>query len=288
MEEQKTQQTINQAKSKGLLYHYTTLDGLLGILDKKELWATGISFLNDTSEYKAGLKAVFGLMNPELCETQDESVVGKYAPFIRQPAESIFAASFSKEPTGDDLSQWRAYGGKHSGVSLGFSPQYLRKIVRHFLKGKNNSGWVRTNEGPLIKCMYYKDRNDFEHDVEIENKIAEIAAQKEESTKAHLFAQYAATLKNEKFTAEKEWRIILLLACGNAFDAVKFRRVKSLVVPYVCIPLAWDGQAIEIDRIIVGPTPHKEQARLSIEMLLKRYKVKFGEIAESRVPYRNW
>jgi len=286
MTDKREHQSTEDQATPELLYHYSTLDGLLGILDKKELWATGIPFLNDTSEYQAGLKAVFDLMNPELVATQDESVVDKYAPLIRQSAEFIFTASFSEEPTGDDLSQWRAYGGEHSGVSLGFSPQYLRKIGRHFLKDKKDSEWVGANEDPLIKCKYYKDRKFFEDDAEIKMKIAEIVAEKEESRKVLSFARYAATLKHEKFVAEKEWRILLVQAGGNVPDTVKFRRVKSLVVPYVCIPVAWDGQPIEIYRIVVGPTPHKEQAKQSIEMLPKRHKVKFFEVVESRVSYR--
>ena len=56
MEEQEQQRTEGQAEPE-LLYHYTTLDGLLGILDKRELWATGISYLNDTFEYKAAPSA---------------------------------------------------------------------------------------------------------------------------------------------------------------------------------------------------------------------------------------
>jgi hypothetical protein len=287
MEEKKRKTTASPIKP-NLLYHYTTLDGLLGILEKSEIWATGIRFLNDTSEYEAGLKAVFALMNSELSGSPGESVVGKYAPLIRQSAEYIFTASFSKEPTGDDLSQWRTYGGEHSGVSLGFSPQYIRRIARHFLKDKKDSGWIGTNEDPLIKCKYYKDRDYFEDNEEIKKKIAEIVALEEESTKALSFARYAAALKHERFKAEKELRILLVQACGKAPEAVKFRRVKSLVVPYVCIRLAWDGQPIEIDRIVVGPTPHKEQAKQSIEMLLKSYRVTFKDVVESKIPYRNW
>jgi len=282
------QEETNGRTEPELLYHYTALDGLLGILDDEVLWATGIRYLNDTSEFQAGLKAVFDLMNRELLEAQGKSVVDKYAPLIRQSAESIFTASFSKEPTGDDLSQWRAYGGEHSGVSLGFSPQYLRKVGLHFLKDKKDSEWDGANEDPLIECKYYKDRNYPEEDAEIKNRITEIVAQEKESTKALSFARYAATLKHEKFVAEKEWRILLVQAGGSVPDAVEFRRVRSLVVPYVCIPLAWDGQRIEIDRIVVGPTPHTEQAKQSVEMLLRRSKVKFGGVVESRVPYRNW
>ena len=37
---------------KGLLYHYTTLTGLLGIVGSKKLWASDIRYMNDSAELK--------------------------------------------------------------------------------------------------------------------------------------------------------------------------------------------------------------------------------------------
>ena len=37
-----------------LIYHYTDLNGLLGILESKELWATDVRYLNDASEATFG------------------------------------------------------------------------------------------------------------------------------------------------------------------------------------------------------------------------------------------
>lgn len=34
------------------LFHYTTADGLLGILTKQNLWATDVLYLNDASEFR--------------------------------------------------------------------------------------------------------------------------------------------------------------------------------------------------------------------------------------------
>lgn len=34
-----------------ILYHYTRLPGLLGIIDSKALWATDIRYLNDETEF---------------------------------------------------------------------------------------------------------------------------------------------------------------------------------------------------------------------------------------------
>jgi hypothetical protein len=298
--------TADQAEPE-LLYHYTTLDGLLGILKDEVLWAAGIPYLNDTSEFKAGSGAVFDLMQTEIMSCSDidpatddlskifnakfddakvASVMNRYTPLIRQSAASVYAASFSAEETGDDLSQWRAYGGQDSGVSLGFEPLHLREMGRQFLN--NNPGWVGADTDPLAKCEYYKDRNFPQTDPAIHDAVKRIMELNDDSSKVLSFARYSATLKHEKFRAEGEWRIVLVWGGAGVPDAVKFRRVRSLVVPYICIPLKLDNRPIEIVRIVVGPTPHKTEARQSIEMLLKRYDVQYREIVESRVPYRNW
>lgn len=35
-----------------ILHHYTTQEGLLGIVESKSIWATNIYYLNDAAEYK--------------------------------------------------------------------------------------------------------------------------------------------------------------------------------------------------------------------------------------------
>jgi hypothetical protein len=287
MEEQQPQPTEGQAEPE-LLYHYTTLDGLLGVLEKRELWATAVSYLNDTTEFRTGWGALFDLMNPELLESQDESVVNKYAPLLGQSATSIYTASFSAEKTGDDLSQWRAYGGSHSGISLGFSPRYLRAVSLQFLNNWKSSGWIGIDKDPLIKCEYFADRKPFEPDPEILSNVGSIVELEDLSAKVLSFARYAATLRHEKFKAEAEWRIVLVWGGSDSSDAIRFRRIRSFIGPYVCIPLQLDDHPIEIDRVIIGPTPHEEQAKQSVEMLLRRQRVKFREVVNSKVPYRNW
>ncbi len=37
------------------LYHYTGQDGLLGIVEKAELWATKIQYMNDATEFGLAL-----------------------------------------------------------------------------------------------------------------------------------------------------------------------------------------------------------------------------------------
>jgi hypothetical protein len=43
---------MSTEKPPSTLYHYTSQKGLLGIIEKGEIWATDILYLNDTMEYK--------------------------------------------------------------------------------------------------------------------------------------------------------------------------------------------------------------------------------------------
>ena len=38
---------------KGTVYHYTSADGIFGIIDKHEIWMSNTTFMNDTTELKA-------------------------------------------------------------------------------------------------------------------------------------------------------------------------------------------------------------------------------------------
>ena len=54
------------------LYHYTTEQGLLGIVDSGTLWATNIGYLNDATEFSLSLELIRDRLLNELRETEME------------------------------------------------------------------------------------------------------------------------------------------------------------------------------------------------------------------------
>ena len=42
------------------LYHYTSIDGLLGIIRNKNIWASDIQYLNDKEEFVRTIKLLRG------------------------------------------------------------------------------------------------------------------------------------------------------------------------------------------------------------------------------------
>jgi hypothetical protein len=109
-----------------ILYHYTDANGLLGIVKSRELWATHILHLNDSSEYSHAVQVAAkqtkkGLLSAELTEalkmlvpasTVNPEEVNETAPCLP------FVVSLSQN--GDQLSQWRAYCPDGNGFSIGF------------------------------------------------------------------------------------------------------------------------------------------------------------------------
>lgn len=54
------------------VYHYTTWDGLVGILQNKTLWATHYKFLNDYSEIVLFKDKLISLIFPHMRERYEE------------------------------------------------------------------------------------------------------------------------------------------------------------------------------------------------------------------------
>ena len=148
---QRDKSPANRVKPEGMLYHYTTQHGLLGILKQKSIWATHIRYLNDTSEGNIVSQVIFeefsGRFNTAplfqtlgiatdkaegVVESVDEDTLGQGSAMASYvTSQNVFVSSFSEH--GDSLSQWRAYSERSGGYSVGFRPEYLRAVGERFL-----------------------------------------------------------------------------------------------------------------------------------------------------------
>jgi hypothetical protein len=140
-----------------LLYHYTSEQGLLGIIGNNNIRATHIRFLNDWTElreaftekyvqilvdsFRVGLPKHFDenarrIMDGMLSERNNAKILD----IIESPKSTnetfvcCFTASAgtSRQPgedPGDRLSQWRGYSHSEQGFSLGFDEDLLRKRI---------------------------------------------------------------------------------------------------------------------------------------------------------------
>jgi RNA:NAD 2'-phosphotransferase (TPT1/KptA family) len=56
-----------------VLYHYTSMEAAISIVKNTAIWATDISYLNDSSEYHKVLQAIRRRLDHRIPATQDTS-----------------------------------------------------------------------------------------------------------------------------------------------------------------------------------------------------------------------
>jgi len=121
---------------RGTVYHYTSAEGISGIIDKHEIWMSNTAFMNDTTELKELEKAT-GIKDSDFTnDAVKEEWRGRGPQAGSYERNQYYMASFSRKK--DSLEQWRAYGNFCIGFDAGKLAIIRRKIF-------------------LYECLYTED-----------------------------------------------------------------------------------------------------------------------------------
>jgi Protein of unknown function (DUF2971) len=271
------------------IFHYTSQEGLLGILREKALWASKIQFLNDSAEFQYTLDLVESRMkeqekNADLDLTEfthfRENVIGWLRGSMKYP--NVFVVSFSER--GDLLSQWRAYCPNGTGFSIGFTHDQLLPAIK---KERPNAR--------LVKCVYQLDEQAKIVDELISRALSRVNKDHLEDSSQiisallmHDVSNLASVFKHPAFEEEMEWRIVVGPFVSIMTD-VSFRPGKSMLVPYCSFPLCAKEERLEIQKVYVAPNPHGILSGWSAIDATTRYNTHSREgIHQSSIPYRSW
>lgn len=261
------------------IYHYTTQEGLLGILKEEELWATKVQYLNDASELTEPLKIASEILNEKLSHIPPEKmwepegvVLGKWCHDTSSwRAINCFTASFCEGK--DLLSQWRGYGLPRSPCSIGFDSKKLREVTC----GLNIE---------LKPCDYF-NRTGYRRKITefVDNSLHEVTTSPGiQRSFIEKLVKLSLTMKLDCFRDEREWRIVSSTPLNSA--RLEFRIRNSLIIPYFPLPL---GDLSSIVELCIGPCPDPELAKDAIYTLAYRYDLKSvlkGKVSNSQIPYR--
>jgi hypothetical protein len=113
------------------LYHYTSVDGFSAILRSKTLWFSDLESANDPREIKLGYGRVMQallrcLQKLPNSEGRDRLAFFRDRLIAYHDRLQVFCCCFSTKP--DELPMWAAYGGNHSGISIGLRPSAILSI----------------------------------------------------------------------------------------------------------------------------------------------------------------
>ena len=276
------------------LYHYSSLDGLLGIVRTKSLWASNIYYFNDASEITYAsdiLKKVI----LELKVNGDEHLghflddFSNWLDTFRHTIHQFFVFSLTEE--GNLLSQWRGYTPKGKGVSIGFEPRGLvRKIENQGLKIVKCIYDIPDQRGlakELLERMiitFNNERHNFESKWypprENHRELLEKFREK--------ILQIFSVIKNPSFCEEQEWRLISKYYAKYTIPEIKYREGISMLVPYIEIAISPENANEPMfHEVYMGPTPNHNLSHASLATFLSSWKA-CNNIISSSIPYREW
>lgn len=277
---------------KGLLYHYTTLKGLLGIVNSSSLWASDITYMNDSAELKHSADLISLEVQDRIAKGRGKAdLLGRFVDWVLHRITNghlLFAASFRSH--GNLLSQWRGYSSHGKGVSLGFSADYIVSCAH-------------SQNFRVCKCIYDPA---MQRDL-IRQIVDVVESQVEKQLSGHgtsfdrssiyqtVFAQIetdllriAAVLKHPSFQEEEEWRVVSPVITDNDKSHILFREANAMLVPYVEYNLKPDPKKkLRLDHLFLGPTSNINISMNSLKMFLAKNGIEPEKgIAYCQIPYR--
>jgi hypothetical protein len=280
------------------LFHYTSIGNFHNIIKSRKLYASEVRYFSDSWEMKFACEIFNSLITLKL---QDSNLSNKVRKGLEQfkswlcnrliNGHLLFVASFTSN--GNLLSQWRSYCKNGKEISFSFAPEGL-------LTHANQQSFQ------MGKCIYDKERQtqivlnviNF-----IQQKIEETTEENDRGKRPPSESFYgifeeievdllrtAILIKSKHFSEEEEWRLISPHISNYVKAPISFREGDSFLVPYLefGLPLS-NTTGVDLELVIVGPTPNMNIAMKAVDMFLAREKarVKIG-IHNCGIPYRTW
>jgi len=273
------------------LWHYTSADGLHGILRSSTLRFSHVRFVNDATDGVFGWSTVKQILNESFADTPEllPTLTAAYS-YGDNSHDRLQYFVFCLSERSDSLSQWRAYGRGGSGYALCFSTDKLLRCV-----GVDPSSYDPRRPALLAASCFLAKTSYNKH--EMQNALyigaytvldymkqleaAQLSTEEKHCAVQHaneLFADYlirsAISFKDPSFSDEGEWRLVVGVRTHGALDDVgpdvQFRVDGDMIKPFVELALdAGGGEPLPITRVMIGPTLKPVISRRALELFLK-------------------
>ena len=259
------QNTIPQYK----LYHYTTTKVLDIILNNCTFRASNIFYLNDASEYYAGLKA----LESEFSKKEETNKLQIVKNLMSENAQGKFNAglySISFSELEDSLHQWITYA-KESGIAIELDCDKILSSQDKLWYGKQEDINENTMNKPnnlkweplsvpiklLLRKVVYGEYND-----EMLQNINKTVSDCDEQ-----YMWFASYFKNQGYNAEREVRMVVFPTEYDKYQSKVqyFVMPHGVLRPYINVKFGYimkDSNKfipmIPIKSIIIGPSGRQQ------------------------------
>jgi Protein of unknown function (DUF2971) len=290
------------------IYHYTDVNGLLGIINKKTLWATDIHYLNDSSEYLYGLEKYNQVIQNR--PDKDDHILQ-----TNGNDSTRYAICFSSEP--NLLSQWRAYAEDGYGYCIGFdakavmsdvskttiyprleSVRYGEEKISEYINSeldlietrfgdlKNSTDEFARYQLDFFERLSYETEDDYETRKDLLHKGHYRYLNTDRDIRIREIKEgIIGFCKHPGFLEEFEIRILLNI---YGTEILNYRKNNGILIPYFEVKIKSEIKDIVTD-IYVGPNLNFELARNSLLGFLGSQNTYIDPeiIKPSGIPYRS-
>ncbi len=293
---------------RGAIFHYTSAEGISGIIGKHEIWMSNTAFLNDPTELTELGKATdllededfkYNAVREEWSKTFDRDRFNKDRQF------DYYMASFSRKR--DSLEQWRAYGNfciRFDASKLKFTRErhiflykclYTPSDVRKWIKEKQTKPeWASlTDEGRMnaaynllyVASMKYKNRH-FKSEEEIRLIATSHHNWRFNNTPEMYEDDLSIHFRPHSFYGFIPYvKFFIGIKSNNRLQGtketemqMKERKLKEEAVA--------QRELLPITEVIVGPMAYQEEAIEACKILLSERGYKGVSVNKSDIPYR--
>jgi hypothetical protein len=267
-----------------MLYHYTSTDTAAKICNSGFMQATHLAFVNDSREFRHGIELLVASLPQDLPKPVGEYIAGGLEKEAAQGG--AFVTCLSRKA--DDLNQWRAYGGRSTGVMLGFDADCLRKLAAE----------QRAFEVMSIAYEEPEHRELLAPFVERFERAAELQRARERERPGfsqpinwfnvlqptiHELQGVLPRIKGSHFREEQEIRLVVSpYLHANPKFGFRVGMGGAAVVPYVELDVL-----SALREVWIGPGRFTAQAVRGMRWLLGSKSLN-ATVRESSVPFRGW
>lgn len=267
------------------LVHYTDIQALFSILEKREIWATNSKYLNDKDELLHFHELVISAINNQIKNSKLRKIYEKlFKRYFESINKNVFLLSFSLNS--DIFNMWSHFS-KNNGINLSINEERLFKNLGYYkhdgkldhsskfycgLRGelinpkeKESKKSINCNVGELIHGkVIYDDKVKIKivEDVYQEiNDNPEMNSYKEEIM-TELLIRNAYFFKKQGFSSENEYRIVFQLANLIDQNLISHRIKNNLIIPFIKIKFSPEELISEVK---IGPWDNRIDMKDSIE-----------------------
>ena len=260
--------------------HYTTVEGLKGIVGTGSIWASNASFLNDKAELNHALNAA----KDAIVRLSSKTTMQQWSPMLKKVfkefqdggAPDTFVVCFCRSD--DNLSQWRGYGGTVQGVSLTFDREKMSKRLR---PDKADFFKVQYSKLSTVRKLSTALGEEISKLAVVDDLVEELNEMQRYNKLRDRVSALLPRFKHLGFGDEREWRYAIQRRVEPSH--LGFRVSNNKIVPYITVGTS--DELLPIVAARVGPGPDQELTMRSVKLFLSSngYNV---PVTMSEVPFR--